>query len=457
MTSGPIQLVKNNPLNIYGKMPPCGDHDSCGHLACGPDYGLAPTIRTKNYPGMFQKVKESHTIAYLIIGFSVFVVLLSISWYVTTNHLEEQMQLNASTKAAAEKMHLITKSIEIVRKRTRLSHEMLLTDDVFVKDEIAMEINSLAADFVLNRDELNSLNLTAEEKAVLDAQRPVYPELISNLNTVAELALEDTEEATQRARNIIVRDIVPAQGRIIDGFTLLMRIIEEKVNTDSRALLEKRQTNHNVRLALLFFILVVALITSLLVTKHVLNVENKLRDLSTTDGLTGIFNRRLFDSKIKEQWNNASRYGKPLALLLIDIDHFKKYNDRYGHQEGDNCLIRVAGIISNVAYRSGDIVARYGGEEFAALLVNVDEAGARSVAERMLQEVRKENIPHVESETEQHLTISIGYASMVPDSVNSIEDLIKVADDGLYESKKTGRNRASCIAVSGKQPVAVSA
>ncbi|TNF99027.1 MAG: GGDEF domain-containing protein [Gammaproteobacteria bacterium] len=394
---------------------------------------------------MLKNIKNSRIIIYQLFGFSVFISLITISWAITSRHLEEHVMLNASMRSALEKMRVISKLTETSRNRTRLSHSMLLTDDVIEKNEISVQISSLAGEFIQSHNKLISLPLNEQEKVILDSLVPLYPQVIENLETVSQLALEDTNRADQRARNIIIRQIVPMQGKVIDGFNLLIRIIEKEAYSNSLALSEKYQRKQKTRLILLLSILFVSIVTIFFVVINVHKIETKLRALSTTDELTGILNRRSFNSMLQDAWKSALRSNTPLTAMLIDIDFFKKYNDFYGHQEGDRCLFKVANIIRSIVSRSGDIVARYGGEEFAVILPNVDESGAKIVAERLLNQVRKEHIPHIVSETKRQVTISIGYTCMIPTQDNSVEKLIKAADDGLYESKKAGKDRASLV------------
>jgi methyl-accepting chemotaxis protein len=159
------------------------------------------------------------------------------------------------------------------------------------------------------------------------------------------------------------------------------------------------------------------------------------------DQLTGIYNRRYLDGSLQKIIKILSRTGSSLSVLMIDIDYFKKYNDTYGHDAGDDCLRAVADALSQCIIREDDFVARYGGEEFVAVLPNTDENGAQLIAERMLEKVRECNIPHKTSDIADYVTISIGGTT---DAINYLQhgkDYIKLADEGLYESKKNGRNR----------------
>ncbi|MDD0815630.1 diguanylate cyclase [Curvibacter sp. HBC28] len=183
-------------------------------------------------------------------------------------------------------------------------------------------------------------------------------------------------------------------------------------------------------------------VTELIVKEQQLASANqRLATLSVTDGLTGIHNRRSFDEAMAREWMRCQRHQLPLALLLVDIDHFKRYNDHYGHLAGDDCLRRVAQVLIGDVRRSGELVARYGGEEFVILLPGSTEDGAREVAQRCLERMRTENIPHVASLTSSRLTMSIGVASCQPDARGQPHALINAADAALYQAKQNGRAR----------------
>jgi len=166
-----------------------------------------------------------------------------------------------------------------------------------------------------------------------------------------------------------------------------------------------------------------------------------LGEMVARDGLTGIHNRRMFDERIAELWQQALRGQVPLAMLLIDIDCFKPFNDRYGHQAGDEALRRVAGVLSRVARRPLDVTARFGGEEFAIVLYDVERAFVIEVAERIRAEVEGHAIPHERSTAGQVLTVSVGGACVRPRPGRHHEGLIQLADQALYAAKNQGRNR----------------
>lgn len=165
---------------------------------------------------------------------------------------------------------------------------------------------------------------------------------------------------------------------------------------------------------------------------------------STTDGLTGVGNRRLFDHTLQLEWQRSARSGKPLAMLLVDIDHFKQYNDHYGHVAGDDCLRRVAMLLRSCAGRGGEPVCRYGGEEFALLLVDTDLAGAQVVAQRCLDSLRLAAIEHAGSPQRGVVSLSIGVAVRTGDPSVPPQTLTEAADTALYQAKAGGRARMVC-------------
>jgi diguanylate cyclase (GGDEF)-like protein len=170
-------------------------------------------------------------------------------------------------------------------------------------------------------------------------------------------------------------------------------------------------------------------------------MNEELKRLTTQDPLTGIFNRRYFDEIFEVEWRRAKRSGFLLSLLMVDIDFFKPYNDRYGHQAGDECLRKVAQALSDALHRAGDLVARYGGEEFVVLLPAHDVRSATDMARRLREKVETLAIPTEVSEVSKVLTISLGVATGLPREGGSPEALLAEADTALYTAKQEGRNR----------------
>jgi diguanylate cyclase (GGDEF)-like protein len=169
-------------------------------------------------------------------------------------------------------------------------------------------------------------------------------------------------------------------------------------------------------------------------TEQLEEANRRLEELSFLDGLTEVANRRQFEQILDLEWRRAVRSGSPLSLILADIDHFKHFNDSYGHQAGDRCLRDVATLLDSIVQRAGDQVARYGGEEFAAMLPETDAQGAENIAERMRRAVES-------LETGGgRVTVSIGVATTMAGETRSADSLVAAADAALYDAKHAGRN-----------------
>ncbi len=174
--------------------------------------------------------------------------------------------------------------------------------------------------------------------------------------------------------------------------------------------------------------------------------ERKLAELaveamSRIDGLTQIANRRHFDEFLQQEWRRSARQGSPLSLILLDIDHFKDFNDWYGHQAGDDCLRQVGGVLTRFARRAGDLAARYGGEEFALVLADTDQDEASRIGKRLLRDLRGMGIPHERSPSGDVVTASAGVVAHVARPRQEEHMLLRAADRALYDAKVAGRNQ----------------
>jgi diguanylate cyclase (GGDEF)-like protein len=171
-------------------------------------------------------------------------------------------------------------------------------------------------------------------------------------------------------------------------------------------------------------------------------IENRLlNDIAERDGLSGLYNRRMFDNLTNRLWLQAQRNQESLQIILVDIDHFKAYNDLYGHQAGDNCIRRVAAMIARATKRPFDFCARYGGEEFALVLYAPSGEDPTALPEQIRRDTMALNIPHTHSDAGGILTVSIGSATAEADTKRSLAGLIQSADEALYRAKQLGRNR----------------
>ena len=174
---------------------------------------------------------------------------------------------------------------------------------------------------------------------------------------------------------------------------------------------------------------------------ELVRLQKELEQLSLTDGLTSISNRRMFDQRLETEWSVSSRNGKPLSLVMLDIDFFKQYNDLHGHVEGDECLKSFAGALKTVARRARDVVSRFGGEEFTLLLPETDAAMARKLAEECVGCIAQLQIPHGDSVVSPFVTASVGVGTAVVGGGETSRDLVEKVDRMLYAAKHNGRNR----------------
>lgn len=174
---------------------------------------------------------------------------------------------------------------------------------------------------------------------------------------------------------------------------------------------------------------------------ELLMMQKKLEALSFEDGLTGTSNRRHFDERLKAEWKGAQAGQHPLSLILLDIDHFKDFNDFYGHIQGDECLVTIAGVLKEIGVRPRDIVARYGGEEFVVLLPETSEAAATALAERCREAIEGLQIRHERSSCSAFVTASVGVGTVIPPFDGDARHFCDAVDKLLYAAKRDGRNR----------------
>lgn len=178
------------------------------------------------------------------------------------------------------------------------------------------------------------------------------------------------------------------------------------------------------------------------ITKQLEEANARLKELASVDGLTGIGNRRYFEEMYEQEWRRAQREMSSLAVLMVDIDFFKRYNDNYGHQQGDECLKKVAAGIRDVLRRPADFLARYGGEEFVVVLPQTNMRGAKHMARTIKETIERMALPHKTSPINPYVTVSVGVAVGIPETIEmKKETLLQAADQALYQAKKSGRNQ----------------
>ena len=230
-----------------------------------------------------------------------------------------------------------------------------------------------------------------------------------------------------------IESIMSSPVKTIKGSTTMAEANNKMLNSGIRHLVVVEKKEH------------VGLLSALNFFDYFKNVEEYLSDLAVNDGLTGIHNRRYFDEILYVEWKRMKREKSTLSLIMLDIDYFKKYNDTYGHQAGDECLIKVATALADCLRRPADLVARYGGEEFVIVLPNVNLDDTTKFSEMIRAEIEALKIEHKLSSISPFITASLGVASTLPSNDSSHEILLQNADKALYNAKIGGRN---CVKIS---------
>ncbi|MBF0187272.1 MAG: diguanylate cyclase [Magnetococcales bacterium] len=291
----------------------------------------------------------------------------------------------------------------------------------------------------------------------------IVDDIPGNIRTVAETLRHDykilmatngtdaLEAAEAEKVDLVLLDIIMPG---MDGYEVCRRLKENPVTKDTPVIFitaQDEETDETQGLELGATDYITKPISPPILKARVKNhldskrQKDELASLSTTDALTGVANRRQFDAFLNQEWGRCVRGSLGLAVILLDIDCFKQYNDHFGHTTGDTCLRRVAQTLRQSLMRTTDLIARYGGEEFAAVLPQVERHGAEHVAEKMRSNIEALAIHHPESLVTNHVTISLGCASIFPTRGTSSSPLLEASDRMLYDAKRAGRNRVRSI------------
>ncbi len=268
--------------------------------------------------------------------------------------------------------------------------------------------------------------------------------------TSGEKALEIVAQDEQP--DLIILDVMMPE---MDGYEVCKRLKSDDSTRDIPVIFvtakdDAADEEHGLELGAIDYIskpFNIAIVKARVKTHLSLKLKTDLLNMLTSvDGLTGVANRRSFDAKADKEYRRCLRSGVPISMLMIDVDFFKQYNDTYGHCAGDNCLKKIASILSSELKRPGDVVARYGGEEFAVLLPGLNTDEAVFMAEKLRKSVVDQELEHSSSDACKHVTISVGVATIqaADNPSNSVQQLIHMADKNLYAAKSEGRNRVIC-------------
>lgn len=318
---------------------------------------------------------------------------------------------------------------ETVATVASLSHELQLSEDISVLLDLQVGLRATEARSLAHM----RAGHWRQARSVLFEEDYLLAKKVYEITTESVITAL-TEELSERAQRLLLMRRV-ADGLRLGALLLLLwvglmvaRRLRRDMAEQGRLQTEIRAANEHLEESVR------------LRTAELEEANRRLAALSTTDALTGLANRRQFDEVWSAEWQRAARGGLALAVVLIDVDQFKSYNDHYGHQAGDDCLRRVAAILAREVRRSGELVARYGGEEFVLVLPGAGTQEAGAVAERARRAVENERMVHAALGEAGVVTISAGVASGRPRHAEHAESLLKEADVALYLAKQNGRN-----------------
>ncbi|SCA55533.1 putative Diguanylate cyclase [Candidatus Terasakiella magnetica] len=385
------------------------------------------------------------TFFFLVLSIASIMLCMVASIYIGYQHLTQTQEAWTRDAAYREKVNAAFLMRESVRERSfRLTIASTL-DDYFDRDVELEAFRNEAGRFLKAREVLQKLNLTTEEARALET----LENNIRLARPIIEKAMIEVveEDWSMETRKKLFNGVI-AQIDVLNSLNAFVKVFEKASKREAvKAQKEINKAQNNMIL-----LSAAAVVIALLISWFVLLSENrfkrrvdedteKLHDISNTDALTDIPNRRAFDEFLQSSWDQALKSSTDLSLILIDIDYFKLYNDKYGHAKGDETLITVAQTLSKEVNRTSDLVARYGGEEFACILPNTNREGAYAVAEHLKETIEYLKIEHGPSMVSDYITISIGLGSITPCENHNLSTFFKTVDDKLYKAKRSGRNR----------------
>jgi len=291
------------------------------------------------------------------------------------------------------------------------------------------------------------------EILIVDDNVEIIKTLAALLNDAAEIRFATTPEqgmvmAAKTHPDLLLLDVEMPR---LDGFEVCRQLKADPMTADIAIIFVTGHANNEHEVAALEagaadFIgkpLVPAVVRARIKTQLSLIEKTKLLiKLAKVDGLTGIYNRRYFDTQLEQELRRHQRLSAPLGIAIVDIDHFKAFNDGYGHVKGDECLRDVAQIINASTRRPGEIVARYGGEEFTIILPAIEESSARNYGQWICEHVRSRQLEHAFSSVAPFVTVSVGVTCVVPRQKDTAADIVALADLALYLAKDGGRNKS---------------
>ncbi|MFW2373019.1 MAG: GGDEF domain-containing protein [Gammaproteobacteria bacterium] len=372
-------------------------------------------------------------LSYRLMTVAGLVLIFAVLWQFNVQNREQFRSL----MMAHEEAEFSHKMRDAVRLRQLSIQRMLNARDVFEQDEEYQRYLSYGSEFLRARNKLKFLNdsqpIRTTYRQLLDAvnfAQPYHAYLIESImfgslsNEELWLVSNRGSAALQNVLEVLDRLVALQQQNYIQ-------------------LVENHEQSRESRWMMTSFIFIVSILISLFMLRRSDRRYSDAKQLSTMDGVSGIYNRRYFDMVLEDEWRRSMREYTPISLIMIDIDFFKAYNDRFGHLLGDTCLFSVASILGGQLKRAADFIARYGGEEFVILLPKTNLEYARKMAEHLRQALQESQLQAGNEDVSPWLTVSIGVASTIAQAEQSSSALVRAADQCLYQSKSQGRNRVT--------------
>ena len=328
----------------------------------------------------------------LLIGYLLLLSLFA-SVMIVDHHIQkEQNFLITESYKVVNKVKLIVDIIEISKYRVNLAYKMVHARDFFERDLIYHEILNHSTKFEIKHKEL--IKNYELPKSSLDAIKDFDIDIdviINSIENIEDLSFEMTRESEEASESIIGNILIPKQEKIVENYLNILTdsqtSLQEKIN-----LSEHRKTNNEmIKRYTIWIVTFLSFLLFLKIFFHITTIERELNELSLIDNLTGLYNRRGMTERINRNWKFSSRSKHIISLMMIDIDYFKKYNDTYGHQIGDECLVKVARIIGSIPKRGTDTAARYGGEEFTLILPGASMADCEKLAGKLQRNIQEYN------------------------------------------------------------------
>ena len=370
------------------------------------------------------------------VGFAVVILLTMLGAAMALWRLdhwnEEVFGLVTRISDEAEYTHIMR---DVLRKRELSIQRMLGTNDRFERDEEYLRFNSVAAEYATAREKLEGMVTTSEIHEQFQRVQAAINYAQSFHEQLTEALIHGNLDSSEM-RAIAVEGS-RAQEKVI---LLLDRLVSMQRDRHLQAVAAYQSTRRQI-LFLNVMVYLVSVVIAIMVVRQSTRHYKYISRLSIMDEVTGAYNRRYFEMILEEEWKRSMREYTPVSLVMVDLDFFKSYNEKFGQQMGDVCLYSVSKIISGQLKRAADFIARYGPEEFAVVLPNTNAENARLLAERIRRSVEESRIQTADDSVSTWVTVSIGVVTTTAEFNQSSSVLVKSADQAMFRSKQAGRNR----------------